>query len=200
MRRRRFLAALAGAMVTPWFAFAQPATRRLYGRIVAFDGGRLTIATATGGEASVVVPADLPVGALAERRLSDIAAGDYVGSAAMKGPDGKLHAQEVHIFRAEQRGVGEGHRPMDLPDQTMTNATVAEVAAPTDGGVLKLKYPGGEQTILVGPEARVVALVAGDRSLLKPGATVRVIAAAGADGGLAARSIQAEKDGVLPLE
>lgn len=200
MHRRAFLTGLCGAVVLPAVASAQAATRRVYGRIVGFDGTRLTIRTATGGEIAVTVPADLPIGAVAERKLSDIAAGDYVGSAAMKGTDGRLHAQEVHIFRPEQRGVGEGHRPMDLPEQTMTNATVAEVAAPASGGVLRLKYPGGEQTILVGPEARVVALVAGDRGLLKPGATVRVIAQSGADGMPVARSIQAEKDGVPPLE
>lgn len=200
MHRRLFLSVLAGSVLLPAVVVAQAATRRLYGRIVGFDGNRLTLAPAGASEVTVSVPADLPIGAVAERKLSDITVGDYVGSAAMKGVDGKLHAQEVHIFRADQRGVGEGHRPMDLPEQTMTNATVAEVTAPTDGGVLTLRYPGGTQTILVGPEARVVALVAGDRSLLKPGAAVRVFAASGSDGGWTARSIQAEKDGVPPLE
>ena len=147
----------------------------------------------------VTVPAELPVGAVADRRLSDIVAGDYVGSAAVKGTDGRLHALEVHIFAPNQRGLAEGHRPMGPPDQTMTNATVAEVAAPAGDGVLHLKYPGGEQTILVGPEARVVALVPGDRTLLKPGAAVRVFAVEGDDGALTARSVQAEKDGVKPL-
>ncbi len=84
-------------------------------------------------------------------------------------------------------------------DQTMTNATVAGVAAAPDGQVLTLKYPGGEQHILVGPEARIVAFIAGDRGLLKPGAMVAVTADKAEDGDLTARSVQAEKNGVKPL-
>jgi hypothetical protein len=97
------------------------------------------------------------------------------------------------------RGTGEGHRPMAGPEQSMTNAAVAGIAAAPKGQVLTLKYPGGEQQIEVGPEARIVALVPGDRSLLKPGAAVVVRAVKAEDGKLTARSVQAEKDGVKPL-
>ncbi|TBW38790.1 hypothetical protein EYW49_08860 [Siculibacillus lacustris] len=187
------------ALVSTTAADAQT-TRRVTGVVEAFDGSVLRLAARSGETVAVTIPADLAIGAVADRTLSDIHAGDYVGSAAMKGVDGQLHAQEVHIFTAAQRGLGEGHRPMDLPDQTMTNATVAEVAAASTAGVLRLKYKDGEQTILVGPEARVVAFVAGDRSLLVPGATVRVIGLPQGDGRLTARSVQAEKDGVKPLD
>lgn len=200
MRRKIVLLAAIAALVAPvpTATLAQTASTRVTGHIESFDGTTLRVASGS-RVVDIAVPPDLPIGAVAERRLTDIRSGDYVGSAAVKGTDGRLHALEVHVFTEAQRGTGEGHRPMAEPDTTMTNATVAEVAAPAGDGVLRLKYPGGEQTILVGPEARVVAFVAGDRTLLKAGAATRVFAVPGPDGRLTARSIQAEKDGVPPL-
>lgn len=199
MRRLLLLAAACAAMIVPAVAQTPPPSTRVAGLITSFDGHVLRLKTPEGTEAAVTIPPDLAIGAVAERKLSDIKSGDYVGSAALKGTDGKLHAIEVHIFTEAQRGTGEGHRPMGPPDQTMTNATVAEVAAPATAGVLRLKYKDGEQTILVGPEARVVAFIAGNRALLKPGASVRLFIIPGADGTPTARSVQAEKDGVKPL-
>ena len=200
MRRFLIVAAAVGALAAPVAAQTAAPPTRLFGTVASFDGDMLHVRARDGRDVAIRVPPTLNVGALAERTLADIKAGDYVGSAAMKGTDGKLHAVEVHIFTEAQRGLGEGHRPMGEPDKTMTNATVAEVAAPAKAGVLRLKYKDGEQTILVGPEARVVAFIAGDRTLLKPGAAVRVFAVAGPDAGLIASGIQAEKDGVPPLE
>ena len=62
-------------------------------------------------------------------RSADIKPGDFVGSAAVRGADGKLHAEEVHIFPENLRGTGEGHRPMSGPQESMTNAAVAGIAA-----------------------------------------------------------------------
>ena len=117
----------------------------------------------------------------------------------MEGADGKLHAQEVHIFPDAMRGTGEGHRPMGAPKQSMTNATVAVVVTAPQGRVLQMRYKGGEQSIVVDPGTRIVELIPGDRSLLKPGAAVSVFVNKAEDGTLTARSIQAEKDGVKPL-
>ena len=122
-----------------------------------------------------------------------------MGSAAVRGRDGALHAQEVHIFPETLRGTGEGHRPMDQPEQTMTNATVDGIADAPTGRTLHLRYAGGEQTIEVGPDVRVVGLIPGDRSLLVPGAAVTVRAVPGPGGTLTAVSVSAEKDGVKPL-
>ena len=47
------------------------------------------------------------------------------------------------------------------------------------------------------PETPIVMRVLGDRSLLKPGAVVLVLAAQ-KDGGLVATGVTAEKDGVKP--
>ena len=60
-----------------------------------------------------------------------------------------------------------------------------------------LKYKDGEQVIEVAPDTPIVIRVLGDRSLLKPGAAVLVLAAQ-KDGGLVATGLTAEKDGVKP--
>ena len=177
---------------------AGPPTR-VKGTVFSLDGSVLTVQTPDGSLDKIALPANVPVTALANRSLADIKAGDYVGSAAVKGDDGKLHAEELHIFTAAMRGVGEGHHPMGGPNQTMTNATVATVTADPAGSTLRLTYPGGEQAIEIGPDTRIVAIIPGDLSLLKPGALVSVFVNPQGDGTLMARAIQAEKDGVPPL-
>ncbi len=189
-------------------AQGQPA--RILGTIDSFNGQILSVKSQDGQVTSITVPPDLRVMANAKASLADIKPGDFVGSAADKGLDGKLHAEEVHIFPEAMRGTGEGHRPMGPnPDRTMTNGTVMSpedrtmtngtVSAATGGSAktVTLKYKDGEQMIEVAPDTPIVTRVLGDRSLLKPGATVLVLAAQ-KDGGLVATGLTAEKDGVKP--
>jgi hypothetical protein len=171
---------------------------RIAGTIAKFDGQRLVVTPPAGQEVAITLPPECRVGALENRTLADIKPGDFVGSAAVMGSDGKLHAEEVHIFPEDMRGTGEGHRPWG-GNESMTNATVAEVVEAPRGRMLKLRYKGGEQEIEVAPDVRVVLLVPGDRSLLKPGAAVLAFAARNTEGGLTARYVQAEKNGVKPL-
>src|SRR4029077_10928154 len=127
--------------------------------------------------------------------LSDIKRGDFIGSAAMQGADGRLHAQEVLIFPYAARGTGEGHYPWDLtPGSTMTNATVAEVVSETQGRLLTLKYTGGEKEIDVPPNVPIVTLAPGDPSLLKPGTAVFVPAMKKPDGTLVAGFVAVGRD------
>ncbi len=200
-----FLAlALAGTLsASP--ARAQPAPTqpgtpvRINAVIMGLRGDTIAVRTEDGATATILLPPGVRIGTQVERSLADIKPGEFVGSAALRGRDGRLHAQEVHIFPDQLRGSGEGHRPMDLPEQSMTNATVDGVAEAPTGRVLTMRYPGGEQSIEVGPEVRIVGLVPGDRALLVPGAAVTVRASRAADGTLTAVAIQAEKDGVKPL-
>ena len=190
----------AGVLI-PGLAVAQPAgvPVRINAIIVAVEAGGMTVRQEDGATMAIRLPPGIRYGTQVERSLADIRPGEFVGSAAMRGRDGTLHAQEVHIFPESMRGTGEGHRPMDLPEQTMTNAVVDGVAAASSGRSLRMRYAGGEQTIEVGPEVRVVGLVPGDVSLLVPGAAVTVRAMRGADGVVTAVAVQAEKDGVKPL-
>jgi hypothetical protein len=181
---------------------AHSAAVRISGAVETLIGDTLVVKSDDRQDITIALSKDTRIAALANRQLSDIKPGDFVGSVAIKGRDGKLHAQEVHIFPEAMRGTGEGHRHMAKPDQTMTNATVTAVTgvaeAPT-AHVLTLSYKGGVQEIEVGPDARIVTFISGDRSLLKPGAMVVVSVTKGPDGSWIARGMQAEKDGVLPL-
>ena len=179
-------------------------SERINGKIERFDGQTLVVHAPDGRDLTIIVPDGVRISAVADRRLADIMPGDFIGSAAVKGRDGKLHALEVHIFPEAMRGTGEGHRPMAGAEQTMTNAVVDGIAGVTQGDslagqVLTLKYAGGEQAIEVSPTTRVVLLVPGDKTLLKQGAAVTVSATKAVDGTLTARFVQAEKDGVKPL-
>jgi hypothetical protein len=196
----RLLTLLVVALVSAGGASAQAQTPRpISGTIVSFDGTRIIVRPSFSKEITVHVPTDVKVGAVAERKLEDIKPGDFVGSAAVQRSDGKLHAQEVHIFPEAMRGTGEGHHPMSEPNQTMTNAAVAQVVTANTGRVLQLRYGGGEQAITVDPGTRIIALIPGDRSLLKPGAAVLLFVRKEGDGNLTARAIQTEKDGVKPI-
>ena len=190
----------AGLGLAAVSAVAQDAPpKRFSGTVERFADGKLDVKLRNGSSVSITVPADARIGALANRTLADIKPGEFVGSAAVRGTDGKLHAQEVHIFPEAMRGTGEGHNPMDEPGQSMTNASVAEVVGAASGTSLTLKYPGGAQTIEVAPGTRIIELIPGDVGLLKPGSAVFALATPAAGGGFVAQFVQAEKDGVKPL-
>jgi hypothetical protein len=191
-----------------------PAQTRIRAIVVSFTAPTLTVKTDAGDTVTLTVPAELRIMANATATLADIKPGDFVGSAADKGPDGKLHAEEVHIFPEAMRGTGEGHRPMGPdPNRTMTNGTVSaappdpEARTMTNGTVsaasgdssrtITIQYDGGVQEIEVGPDVPIITLVVGDTSLLKPGAEVSIVAVQ-KDGGLVATRLTAEKDGVKP--
>lgn len=191
-----------------------PAQTRIRALIVSFNAPALTVKTEDGDTLIVTVPSDLRIMANATATLADIKPGDFVGSAADKGPDGKLHAEEVHIFPEAMRGTGEGHRPMGPdPNRSMTNGTVSaappdpEARTMTNGTVsaasgdssrtITIQYDGGVQEIEVGPDVPIITLVVGDASLLKPGAEVSIVAVQ-KDGALVATRLTAEKDGVKP--
>ena len=94
-------------------------------RAASLLGDTLQVSTADQGALSIsLTPNTRIFGSSRHRSLEDIRPGQFVGSAAVRGRDGKLHAQEVHIFPEALRGTGEGHRPFDEPEQTMTNATL----------------------------------------------------------------------------
>jgi hypothetical protein len=191
-------AAILILLVVP--AFAQEGTpTRIRGTIEKLDGQILVVKSREGQELSVTLANDLKVSAVNKAQLSDIKQGDFIGTAAVPGTDGKLHAQEVLIFPEALRGAGEGHRPWDLtPDSTMTNATIAEVAEGAKGRLLKLKYKDGEKEVEVPVEAPIVTLAPGDPSLLQPGTAVFISAVKAADGTLSASGVTAGKDGVPP--
>jgi hypothetical protein len=189
-----------GALLVATAAQAQTSTR-IRASVASFDGKTLVVHTAVGKEITMQVTDNARITYNRPIRLSDIKEGDFVGSAAMPGPDGKLVAREVHLFPESQRGTGEGHRPMDTePGATMTNAAVAKSVKGASGQELTLQYKGGAKTIVVPEGTPVVTFMQGDKSLLVPGSAVTVSAQTAPDGTVTAVSISATgKDGTRPF-
>jgi len=178
----------------------QPPTVRIRGTIEAVDGSQLTVKSREGTEMKVSVTDNAAVFGVAKTALSEIKPGSYIGVSAMPEPDGTQKALAVHIFPESQRGAAEGFRPWDLrPNSTMTNATVAETVAGTEGQNILVKYKDGEKKVVVPPDTPIVTFVAGDKSELKPGAKIIIFSAAKKeDGTLEAARVNVGRDGIMP--
>jgi RNase P/RNase MRP subunit p29 len=169
------------AVALPISASAQAASEqvRIRGTIVRVDANTLVVQDRSGEVVSLARPADMQLSEVYRIKLADIKQGSFIGTAAMPQADGTQKALEVVVFPEAARGTGEGHRPWDLlPQSTMTNATVADLAAAPKsvrgGQQLRLTYKGGEKTVIVPPDVPVVTFRPGTETLLVPGAKVLV--------------------------
>jgi hypothetical protein len=180
------LASLALLAAVPLAMAQAPAnpTLRLRATIEKVDATSLTVRERNGEVITLVRPAAMDVSEVYPLALADIKPGSYIGTAAMPQADGSQLALEVVVFPEAARGTGEGHRPWDLrPESTMTNATVADLAAAPSsvpgGQKLTLRYKDGEKTVIVPPGAPVVSFKPGkadENALLVPGAKVMITA------------------------
>jgi len=198
---RVLVAALTFASVLGSLAWAQqPPTARIRGTIEAVDGSLLTIKSREGTELKVRVTDNVAVFGVAKTAMSEVKQGSYIGVSAMPEPDGTQRALAVHIFPESQRGAAEGFRPWDLrPNSTMTNASVAETVAGTDGHKILVKYKDGEKKVVVPPDTPIVTFVAGEKSELKPGARIIIFSATKKeDGTLEAARVNVGRDGITP--
>ena len=201
MRSTYIAAAFIAVLAVPASAQApSEGTRvRVAGTVDKLDGDKLMVDTKGGQPITVVLAANAAVFGVEKRTIADIKPGDFLASGGVRGTDGKIHAVEVRIFPETLRGIGEGQRPWDVkPDGVMTNATVGSVSQSPEGGVIHVKYKEGESEFTVGPEVPILAYVAGDRSLLKPGAAIFTVAQKKPDGRLTTGRVTAEKNGVKP--
>jgi len=196
-----FATAAAVAVLVASSALAQkPQTRVVKGKIAAVEGSTVVIDQAKGaGQAKVKLKDKAVIMTVGKATLGEVKPGAFIGVGAMPQADGSQKAIRVMIFAEVQRGTGEGHRPWTRPGSTMTNATVDTTAAGVDGQVLRVTYKGGEQRILIAPDAVIMAYVIGDRSELKPGANIAINAAdQKPDGSLSASRINVGRGDVIP--
>ena len=135
---------LAAATILAAPAFAQNAAPNppVAGTVQSFDGKMLTIKAADGSLVNAALAPDARITMSVKKTLADIKPGDFIASGGTRGPDGKIHANEIRIFSAPG---GEGQFPMTQPGQVMTNATVKEVM--TDATVKQVSSAGGAPVI-----------------------------------------------------
>jgi len=198
---RALMASLALMFVLESVGWAQqPPSVRIRGTIEAIDGSLLTVKSRDGTEMKVRMTDNVAVVGVANIAMSEIKPGSYIGVSGMPEANGTQKAIAVHIFPEAQRGVAEGFRPWDLrPNSTMTNATVAETVASTDGQNILVKYKDGEKKVVVPPGTPIVTFVPGEKSELKPGAKIIIFGATKKDDGtLEANRVNVGRDGITP--
>jgi hypothetical protein len=161
-------------------AWAQSPPMRIRAQIEKADGAMLVIKTRDGKTLNVKLADGARVGALDKASLADIKKDSFIGVAGMPQADGSVKAFSIHIFLPAQRGkVPDRHGPWDArPGSTMTNAYVQSMVTSKDGETLMVKYKGGEKKIIVTPQTMIAAVAKGDRSELKAGAQIIIMASA----------------------
>ena len=196
----RIFTVLALALAAGAAAAQQPPAVRISGTVASFDGHVLAIKSPKLGDVKVSLADNTAVYGVSKASLADIKPGAYIGVGAMPQPDGSQRAIQVTVFAEVQRGLGEGHRPWDArPNSTMTDGAVDKTVGSVDGEVLMVKYKGGEQKIVVPPEAKILAYSGADTSELKPGAHVAVLRAVKKpDGSLEANRVNVGRGDVVP--
>jgi hypothetical protein len=200
MNRFAAAVAIAGIFAIGTVQAQKQETVRVVGTIVGVDSPTIVVKQAKGSaEIKVKVRPSAAIYGVVKATLTDIKPGDFLGVGATPQADGSQKAIRVIIFAEKLRGSGEGHRPWNRPNSTMTNATVDTTAAGVDGQVLTVKYKGGTQKIVIGPDAVILRYVDGDVSELKPGAHVAMNNALKMpDGSLEATRINVGRGDVRP--
>ena len=174
MPRRLVGASAFACLFAASMAAAQQPPQVIHGAIDKIEGSTVFIKQAQGPDVSVKLLDNANVFGVKAATFADVKPNDFIGVGAMPQPDGSQKAIQITIFAESQRGTGEGFRPWDRPGSTMTNGTADNIVSSVNGQVVMVKYKGGEQKIVIGPDAKIRMYVPGTRDELKPGARVSV--------------------------
>jgi hypothetical protein len=190
--------ALAACLTIATAASAQ-GSQHVRGTLTGVQDHELMIQTARGNIATIKMADDAGVFLVQKSDVGAIKSGRFVGVTSVE-QGGKREAREVHVFAESLRGLGEGHYPWDLDTgpNMMTNANVAQVQEVGQDRVLKLNYPGGEQTIAIPPDAEIVTFEKTTPDQLAAGRKVFVIVKRQKDGSDAASGVVVGANGIKP--
>ncbi len=192
---RSILAAIAFVLAAPALAFAAdapapPPVAPVNGTVTSISPTTLVVKGADGKEAKFALGPNVGVTKTRTGTLGDVKAGQFIGCTAVEGPDGKLRAQEIHIFPESMRGTGEGHYPWgNQAKTTMTNGNVESLAGVSDGKTIKVSYKGGTTNVLIPPSTTITVIEAAALKDVKVGSMVTVFSTTNADGSRTAMGI-----------
>lgn len=166
------------------------------GTVTAFDGKLISINSREGGAVQVELPETVAVAGVKAITLADIKPGMPLGVTTVRRADGEIVAVEVHPIPPT---AALGLTPFDLrPGSTMNNGTLEGQVKSTSGAELTLNYKTGMVKVLVLPDTIMTQAIPGNRSDIKPGETVSIVARSGADGKFTALRAQVSTNGVNP--
>ena len=114
-------------------------TVRVGGEVTAVDGAHVTVRGADGAVSTFALAPDAWIIKTRPIQASEIHAGDFVATANTNNPDGTGTSTELRVFPPGMH-LGEGSYPMQEPNTTMTNATVAHVVNVDGGRQLTVTY------------------------------------------------------------
>lgn len=130
--------------------------------------------------------------------VSEIKPGSFIGTAEMPKAEGVGRSLEVHVFPPGVK-IGEGHYGWDLKKGSkMTNGTVGKVKTVGRSRELEVSYSTGQRRIVVPPRTPIVQITGGERSVVKPGSKVFLVAAPKPGGGLITNSVAVGVNGAAP--
>lgn len=184
---RSSLIALALLFTAPAMAAdapaAPPPVAPVSGTVTSINATTVVVKGADGKENTFTLAPKVGITKTRAGTVADVKAGQFIGCTAVEGPDGKLRAQEIHIFPEAMRGTGEGHYPWgNQAKTTMTNGNVETLTGVADGQTIKVTYKGGTTTVLIPPSVTVTVIEAAALSDVKVGSMVTVFSTTGADG------------------
>lgn len=152
------------------------------------------------GSMNTTLPAEVVITKRLPSSLAAVKPGVFLGSAAVLGADGQLHAREIHIIPEALRGGTGGHRAMSEANTSMTNGSVgtmtdgnASITQGAGGMVISLSYPQGQQHIQVASDVPVTIVTQVSRDTLQVGDQVNVTARQNAD-----QSITIQRIDIMP--
>jgi hypothetical protein len=205
MSTRLFTVAALAAALAVSAAVAQQQqsqTLRISGTIERVDGNTIYGKGADGTAITLKLADKTAITAVLKATFADIQPGDYVGTGGIPQADGSQKAVELRIFPKPQEDGGHFSAEWyGAPNGTMTNGFVKPVtvtATATGAGdpSIVVKYPQGEQRIIISASTHLVRNVLGDRDDLKLGAVFRAQAATKQpDGTYTAAAIAVGRDG-----
>jgi hypothetical protein len=207
--KRTIVIGFVASMLSIGAALAKmPLPLPMRGTITSVNGLTFSVTETSGSEVSLTLPPDMKVIEVVPASLSDVKAGSYVGTAAIKQPDGVYRAMELQLFPGSMKGVGQGTRAWNLaPHSSMTNGTVGGLAhaggtvGSVDGSgdvTLTVNDGSGMKTVLVPSSVPVITYAAGSILELTPGAHIMFFPAKNADGTMTASRILVGKNGLVP--
>jgi len=175
-----------------------PAPERVRGEVIAISPNALSLKGRDGRIQSIALTPDWSVTLVTPVAVSAIQPGSFIGTTEVERPDGTGRSLEVHVFPPGVK-MGEGHYDWDLkPNSKMTNGTVGKVTAGHRGQELDITYPTGARHVVVPKTVPVVQMGPGDRTMIKPGAHIFIIAAKAANGGLITNRMVVGVNGAAP--